>query len=221
VATTDRNRKPAADNGGNVFTRKLGPLPGYAWVILGVGVLYVGQKVMANRASTGVTQEGEQQGQAGTTPYSQLAGYAYPGGYGAAPAYSSSSNDNSMLSSFLSILAAQGAAGPSPGNPDGPAGSPGNTGNPAIQPGNLPRVDATKFPVVAAPNTAFSVLGSITQPGGIYTGKNVAGGVPVYAFYNGQWQQNFNSATLPVGTQLAIPTAYSDYIGGQVQTGPI
>lgn len=73
----------------------------------------------------------------------------------------------------------------------------------------LARVNSGDYPVIAAPGTAFDVLGTVTN--GTFSGVNVSGGAPVYANINGQWQQDYNLAALPAGTPLATPTTFHNY----------
>ena len=48
-------------------------------------------------------------------------------------------------------------------------------------------------------------IGQISGSGGQYTGENVRGGAPVYAYMNGAWVQGFDAAQLHKGTPLATP----------------
>lgn len=79
-----------------------------------------------------------------------------------------------------------------------------------VQP--LPNVLASAFPITGVPDTAFEVIGSITGSGGLYSGLNVKGGAPVYAYQNGEWKQNFDADKLAVGTALGTPSVFRDYI---------
>ena len=73
-------------------------------------------------------------------------------------------------------------------------------------------IDSGAYPVLAQPGTSMDILGTITGRGGQFTGGNVAGGAPVYAYINGTWQQDYNSKTLPIGTPLATPTTFQGNI---------
>jgi hypothetical protein len=81
----------------------------------------------------------------------------------------------------------------------------------AIDPLSLPHVNADLFPHSEPTGSPMLVIGSITGPGGQFTGQNVAGGVPVYAFVNGQWVQGYNAQQLPTGTPLATLQSFSQY----------
>lgn len=203
----------------NVFTRKIGPLPGWGWAGGAIAAIAIAQRLQSKKSSStvGTAQGATSSGQAGTVGtgasvnYAPQTPYSYGGNY--VP-----TNANLETESLLSILAAQGAASPSPGNAStGDAVSPGNTGNPALQP-----VDSSKYPVLGAPGEQFTVLGSFTGPSQL-SAYNVGGGVPVYAYLNDKWQQDFNSATVPVGTQIGIPSSFDSYINraGGVVTGKI
>lgn len=200
-------------SGDNIFTRKLGPLPGWAWVLVGVGVIY-GYEKLSNKSSTSSTTQGQQGGQAGTVPMSNAAGYYPTGGYGVS---SSASNDNSMLESFLSILAANGAAAgaPSPGNAPAPAASPGNTGNPAVQP---VQVDHNAFSMSQPASATMTQIGTVSKQGE-FSGFNVGGGAPEYVLQGGNYVQDFNWATLPVGTGIYVPSTFQGNISTQYVSG--
>jgi len=53
----------------------------------------------------------------------------------------------------------------------------------------------------------LAVIGTIIGSGGLYRGRQVAGGAPVYAGMGDPtaWAQGFDAAKLPTGTPLAIP----------------
>lgn len=201
---------PTGEHSKNLFVKKLGPLPGWAWILIGVGVVYAGSKVV-RRGSAPVadssTTDGSTPNQLRQLQYSPAAT-----GYGG-------QNDNGMLASFLSILAAQ-PAGPTPGNPATPAPvaaptpSPGNTGSPAWQ--NLPQVRSGDFGQFLAPGQQIHVIGN--QGAGGYTGYDVGGGVPVYALIRGTWQQNWNPADIKAGVQLGIPQGFEGYIRPELVT---
>ncbi len=81
----------------------------------------------------------------------------------------------------------------------------------------LPNINNEWFPVIAPRGEDFSVLGTITGSG--YKGYNVGGGVPVYAFQDGQWKQNYDIAKLAVGTPLGTPDTFDAYIDKSAPVG--
>lgn len=86
---------------------------------------------------------------------------------------------------------------------------------------SLPPIDHNNYPLIGPNGSSFDTIGTITQAGGIYTGYNVGGGAPTYAYVNGQWVQDFNANTLPVGTPIAVPTSFQQYVYGSMTTEPI
>lgn len=86
--------------------------------------------------------------------------------------------------------------------------------NQTTAPTPLPPIDHSAYPLVGEPGSAFAVLGQITGSGGIYTGENIGGGAPVYYQVPGtnQWVQNLDPNKVPVGTKLATPQQFSQYI---------
>lgn len=194
----------------NIFTRKLGPLPGWAWVAGGVVVVYV---YLAHRKGAGGANAAD-----GTPTGTTLAGV--PVVSTEVPSSYEQGASDQAVANLISALAAQIQANTSPGNPAAPPASPGNTGNPGVQPSpvvaidysTLPRVNSADYPMIGTAGMGYDPIGSITGPGGAFEGENVAGGAPVYAFINGQYVQDFNTKTLPVGTQLYVPSQFGSYI---------
>lgn len=64
-------------------------------------------------------------------------------------------------------------------------------------------IDSSAYPLIEPGGTKVSLLGKITGAGGQFTGLNVNQGAPVYAKVGSNWEQNFNAAKLPIGTELA------------------
>lgn len=92
-------------------------------------------------------------------------------------------------------------------------GKPPYTQYPAPHPPGKPPPGKLPSPGVYAKdlpkgNGLTILLGKITGKGGQYTGHEVTGGAPVYAYYGGGWHQNFTPANLAVGTQLATLAPY-------------
>jgi hypothetical protein len=201
---------------GNIVTRKIGPLPGYAWIAFGVAglVVYLGRKSAAS--SGGGTSSANSATPNAVNYASQTPQMPY--------SYEQSNSDQALASlvSALAYQVQQTGGSVSPGNTGGPSTSPGSTGNPGVQPtpapapssaaASLPPINSADYPIIGTPGTSYVPLGQISAPGGMFTGENVGGGAPVYAFMGGQYQQDFNSATLPVGTVLATPSNFSQYI---------
>ncbi len=84
---------------------------------------------------------------------------------------------------------------------------------PATPPPSLPQLNAQSFPLKVlfgqySPSD-YTQIGTVTN--GVYQGKNVTGGAPVYANVFGGFVQDFNMATLPSGTGIYIPSNLSQY----------
>ena len=146
------------------LTKKIGPLPFWAWAgILFVGV-YVYRKYQANAAGTLTATTTASTGVAPPTETLTTAGGTYSGPVNAAP------------SSITDPTAA--AAGTAPGTG---ATSPGNGG------GTPGQTAATVTTVPSALPSLFNIggqsyeqIGTITGAGGSYYGSQVSGGAPVY-----------------------------------------
>jgi len=66
--------------GGNILTRKLGPLPGWAWAAIGVAGYLVYRQRQAAKAAAGATTTAATTSTAATTPVAQApSGYEYQG----------------------------------------------------------------------------------------------------------------------------------------------
>jgi hypothetical protein len=66
----------------------------------------------------------------------------------------------------------------------------------------------------------LAVIGQFVGPGGLYRGRQVSGGVPVYAGTGSPttWAQGFVASAMPVGTPLAVPLADADQTSTIVST---
>jgi hypothetical protein len=75
--------KAGAKGGGNVLTKKLGPLPGWAWAALGVGAFYLWKKHEASSAASTTAATTASSGDNGaalpTSDTTAPSGYAYQG----------------------------------------------------------------------------------------------------------------------------------------------
>jgi hypothetical protein len=94
---------------------------------------------------------------------------------------------------------------------------------PAAAAAGLPPVNAQSFPLTVLfgqynPGD-YTKIGTITN--GAYTGENVSGGVPVYANVFGGFVQDFQSKSLPSGTDIYIPTQFVAYEGNPVVNKPV
>ena len=118
-----------------------------------------------------------------------------------------------VLGALLGLVGTGQGSGTTPAPPGGP---PLSTGTPAA---TTPAQTSTNQVAVANKGN-YDVLGQISGAtgSGTYTGYNVSGGSPVYAFVGGQWVQGYNPKTLPFGTELATPSEYAGMITGPVVT---
>jgi hypothetical protein len=86
---------------------------------------------------------------------------------------------------------------------------------PQQQTATLPPLDASTFPntVLFGQYTPgqYTQIGTVNN--GVYSGKNVGGGAPVYAGVFGGFVQGFNMSTLPNGTGIFVPTELLPYVG--------
>src|ERR1700678_3366150 len=72
--------KAGAKGGGNVLTKKLGPLPGWAWAALGVGAFYLWKKHEASTAAAASTAtDATAQPSLPTSDVTAPSGYRYQG----------------------------------------------------------------------------------------------------------------------------------------------
>ena len=76
--------KPPAKGAGNILTRKLGPLPGWAWIGIGVGAFYLWKKHEASTAAASTTaattaSTGDNGAALPTSDATAPSGYAYQG----------------------------------------------------------------------------------------------------------------------------------------------
>lgn len=193
--------KKTAPAGGNVFTKKIGPLPGWVWVGAGVGALILFS--YSKKSSTTNTTAGNTNGDTAGA----LAAANYVSASKATAGATTTAAPDSLTTFLAGLAVGAQPASTTPGNTGVSVSTPGSTGNPAIQP-----VNSAAYAVQAATGTSWASLGSIVGANGLYQGLNVGGGAPVYANVGGTWQQNFNADNLPVGTQLATPTQFSSYI---------
>jgi hypothetical protein len=66
----------------------------------------------------------------------------------------------------------------------------------------------------------LAVIGHISAPGGVYRGRNVSNGRPVFAVAGSPYRcfKGFNARTLPVGTPLAVMLADLPYVSTVIVT---
>lgn len=131
----------------------MGPLPGWLWVLAGVAGVYGVTRLMGNKVKT-TTAEGTTAGDGSLNyyPQSSVAGGQNP--------YNSANNDNALLESILSIIAAGASnnTAPSPGNSgSNGAQSPGSSGNPGLQPIITPGPATVTTPTTNAIPASVSV----------------------------------------------------------------
>jgi hypothetical protein len=187
------------------LTRKLGPLPTWGWAAIAVGGFVV-YRYLKNRqaASTSATPTSAQYSSTVPTNWSEpTATLSTPSGF-------SYSGPLSGLQTLIPTGALSSTNGSTSGdtNPPGTAATP----PPNTSPG-LPAVNAANYPQQVRYGqygpSDYTRIGTVS--GGQYTGQQVSGGVPVYAGLFGGFQQGFNMATLPSGTDLYIPSQFTAY----------
>jgi hypothetical protein len=100
---------------------------------------------------------------------------------------------------------------PTSPNPPPPPPPPGK-----VDPYSLPHIDSRSWPQILRFGQygagEFTKIGVVNN--GVYTGKNVTGGVPVFAGGFGGFFQGFITSKLPNGTGIYIPTQYLPYVVG-------
>lgn len=92
--------------------------------------------------------------------------------------------------------------------------TPSNPTPPTQTTTQLPPINAQLFPLKVlfgqyGPND-YTQVGTVTN--GVYQGKGVTGGAPVYANVFGGFVQDFDMASLPNGTGIYVPTALLPYV---------
>lgn len=183
----------------NPLTRKIGPLPVWGWAGVAVlGILVV--RYIQNRNSSATPSSANYTATVPSTYTEPTATLSTPSGF-----------SYSGPLSGLQALLPTGALSSTNGSTSGPT-------NPPTVSSGLPPVNAANYPSIVkfgqySPSD-YTQIGSITGPGGQYTGQNVSGGAPVYASGYGGFTQGFNPATLPVGTGIYIPSSLSGYESG-------
>jgi hypothetical protein len=101
--------------------------------------------------------------------------------------------------------------------PTGSNPAPAPTSAPSLA-APLPQLNASLFPRFAPSGTAMALLGTISGPGGQFTGVNVQEGAPVWAYQHGRWEQGFNARQLAPGTPLATLANLAQYESTNVVT---
>lgn len=182
----------------NVFTKKIGPFPGWIWVGAGVGVLLLAG--YARKSKTTTTPGPDANTIAGESVITTTgnAGASYNG---------AAQGSNDALTTWLNAVSGNALAS-TPGNEGTEVVTPGNTGSAAIQ-----NIRAGNYAQQVGGNSSVVELGTIIEQGGLYSGYNVGGGAPVYADINGQWMQNFDAKTLAAGTRLATLPGFAGNVG--------
>jgi hypothetical protein len=230
---------PAAQQGGSILTRKLGPLPGWAWVAIAVVGIYLYRK-MTNTAATGSSTVPTAAVAAAPTEsvtlpsgasYSGPAGVDLSGLLNAPPAGTANAPTGTVSAPTETITLPNGASysgpsggpdvgilaasGPAPGTaapaPGNGGGTPGQTAAPTA---------AFAYPTADIGGQSYVDLGTITGAGGQYFGGNVAGGAPVYFGGPSGVSQLAGPAAIaaqPVGTEVYTPTQYQ----GLVSAAPV
>lgn len=172
--------------GGNVLTRKFGPLPGWAWGAIGVAGYFIYKARKANSttaANSSTTGTGTGVASPSPLPFSY---YQAPSGYtgGASP---------------TGAMAATGGSS---------SGTAPTTGT------NTPSPTLPGLGQITIGNTQYDILGQITggTPGNAqFSGYNVGGGAPVFFGNANAVAQGPQAET--VGSYAYTPSQYGTLIG--------
>lgn len=191
------------------LTRKVGPLPMWGWGAVGIGAFVVFRYIRARQAAA-----------SSATPTSANYSSTVPSNFQEPTATLSTPSGFSYtgpLSGLQSLLPV-GALASTNGSTSGATNPP-----PVAAPApSLPPINAANYPSIVKYGSYgpgdYTQIGTITGPGGQYTGQNVSGGAPVYANAFGGFTQGFNAATLPVGTGIYIPSSLTAYESGNTVT---
>lgn len=193
--------------GGIDLTRKLGPLPVWAWAAIGVGLALLYSKRSGGSSSTGTSTGTPQAGSLTTAQQSALLQNASLGAYGSGFGYEEGIGELGDMVSQLQSQVSQLQAGNS-GTTSTPATSPGSTGNAAFNPypvGTTVAPGSTITEAVQVPGGGWVDVAS--GAGGLYTspGLSVSGSAaasPVKAPPGG-----YTATVNPTGTTVYEDTA--------------
>ena len=186
------------------LTRKVGPLPVWAWIAIGGAVLYVYRRSQASSSSSSNSSQAlaaqlaaAQAGQTVPTESLTTSGGTYSGPAGQAP---------------------PSITNPGPSTPGGGGG----TGTPTPGGGS----SGPGYGTTSVGGMSYVNLGTITGAGGAYSGYNVGGGAPVYYLTPGSSTPQVDLtpqavAALPGGTQVLTPAGYGGAVGSAPTTEKI